>query len=391
MPFAPAARLLRRLLVPGVAAAALAVGGAAHAEIHIGVTLSLTGPGASLGMPAENALKLWSADMGGQKVRFTVLNDGTDSTTATKNTQKLITEDKVDLIIGSSVTPPSLAVVEAAGSAGVPVMSMAGGGAIVLPQDGPRKWAFKLSPTEPISVTMVIDHLLKNKGKTLATIGLSTSYGEGFLKVTEQIAAQKGVKLVAIEKYGATDQSVTAQVVKILAANPDAVYILSAGTPGALPQIELAKRGYKGAVYQTQGVANNDFLRVGGKDLDGGFMTVAPVLVAEQLPDANPVKKPAVEFVKVFEGKYGPGSRSLFAATMWDALLIVQQAAGVALKKGAPGTPEFRSALRDAIEGTKEFVGSQGVFNMSPADHNGVDQRSQVMVKIENGAWKLVP
>jgi len=392
MSFASAtARRLRRLLVPGLVAASLGAAGAAQADIHIGVTLSLTGPGASLGIPAENALKLWTGDMAGQKVRFTVLNDGTDSTTATKNAQKLISEEKVDLIIGSSLTPPSLAVVEIAGQAGVPVISMAGGGAIVLPQEGPRKWAFKLSPTEQISATMVIDHVLKNKGKTIATIGVSNSYGEGFLKVTEQVAAAKGVKLVAVEKYAPTDQSVTAQIVKILAANPDAVYILSAGTPGALPQIELAKRGYKGAVYQTQGVANNDFLRVGGKDLEGGYMTVAPVLVAEQLPDSSAVKKPAVDFVQRFETKYGAGSRSLFAATMWDGLLIIQQAAAVAIKKAQPGTAEFRTALRDAIEGTKEFVGSQGVFNMGPADHNGVDQRSQVMVRIENGTWKLQP
>ncbi len=384
-------RAARRAFVGALAAASFALTGPARADIHIGVTLSLTGPGASLGIPAENALKLWTADMAGQKVHFTVLNDATDSTTATKNTQKLISEDKVDLVLGSSVTPSSLAVVETAGQAGVPVISMAGGGAIVLPQEGPRKWAFKLAPTEQISVGMVMDHLLKNKGKTLATIGAANSYGDGFLKVTEQLAAAKGVKLVGSEKYAPTDQSVTAQVVKILAANPDAVYILSSGTPGALPQIELAKRGYKGLVYQTQGVANNDFLRVGGKDLEGGYMTVAPVLVAEQLPDANPVKKPAVEFVQRFEGKYGPGSRSLFAATMWDALLIAQQAAGVAIRKAQPGTPEFRSAMRDAIEGTKEFVGSQGVFNMSPSDHNGVDQRAQVMVRIEGGTWKFKP
>lgn len=392
MSLAPAAaRGLRRLFVPALVASTVLATGLARADIHIGVTLSLTGPGASLGIPAENALKLWTADMAGEKVRFTVLNDGTDSTTAAKNTQKLITEEKVDLILGSSLTPPSLAVVEAAGQAGVPVISLAGGGAIVLPQDGPRKWAFKLSPTEQISATMVIDHVLKNKGRTLATIGVANSYGEGFLKVTEQVAAAKGVKLVAVEKYSPTDQSVTAQIVKIMAANPDAVYILSAGTPGALPQIELAKRGYKGAVYQTQGVANNDFLRVGGKDLEGGYMTVAPVLVAEQLPDASPVKRPALDFVQRFEAKYGAGSRSLFAATMWDALLIVQQSAAVAAKKAKPGTAEFRGALRDTIEGLREFVGSQGVFNMSASDHNGVDQRSQVMVRIEGGTWKLQP
>ena len=204
------------------------------------------------------------------------------------------------------MTPTSLAVVETAGNAQVPVISLAGGGAIVLPQDGPRKWAFKLSPTEPISIGLVLDHLQKNgKGKSVATIGITTSYGEGFLKAFEAVAAQRGFKIVATEKYNQTDASVTAQVLKIVAANPDAVYIFAAGTPGALPQIELAQRGYKGLVYQTQGVANNDFLRVGGKSLEGGFMTVAPVLVAEQLPESNPVKKAALDFVQRFEKAQG--------------------------------------------------------------------------------------
>ena len=385
-------RLARRL---GRLVVALGlVGGAsiALAEIHIGVILSTTGPAASLGIPEEQAIKLWPGEIAGEKVRFTVLNDASDTTTATKNAQRLINEDKVDLIIGASVTPTSLAVVEIAGNAQVPVISLAGGGAIVLPQDGPRKWAFKLSPTEPISIGLVLDHLLKSgKGKSVATIGITTSYGEGFLKAFEAAAAQRGFKVVASEKYNQTDPSVTAQVLKIVAANPDAVYIFAAGTPGALPQIELATRGYKGPVYQTQGVANNDFLRVGGKSLEGGYMTVAPVLVAEQLPDANPVKKAALDFVQRFEKAQGPGSRSLFAATAWDALLIVQNASRDALKKGKPGTPAFRAALRDAIEGLHDFVGSEGVYTMSASDHNGVDARSQVMVKIENGAWKLQP
>jgi branched-chain amino acid transport system substrate-binding protein len=389
MPFPAAFQRSRRAL----AALAFALAApAALAEIHIGVTLSTTGPGASLGIPAEQALKMWPAEMAGEKVRFTILNDTTDTTVATKNTQRLISEDKVDLIIGSSVTPTSLAVVETAGAAQVPVISLAGGGAIVLPQDGPRKWAFKLSPTEPISISLVLDHIQKNaKGKSIATIGIATSYGEGFLKALEAAAPARGFKIVASEKYNPTDQSVTAQVLKVVAANPDAVYIFAAGTPGALPQIELANRGYKGLVYQTQGVANNDFLRVGGKSLEGSFMTVAPVLVAEQLPESNPTRKPAVDFVNRFEKANGAGSRSLFAATAWDALLIIQQAAREAMKKAKPGTPEFRAALRDAIEGLKDFVGSEGVYNMSPADHNGVDARSQVMVKIENGGWKLQP
>lgn len=382
---------LTRFTMLAMAASLSLVSQAAQAELHVGVILSLTGPGASLGIPAEQAIKLWPETMAGQKVRFTVLNDNTDTTTAARNARKLITDDKVDAIVGASLTPTSLAIVQEAGTARVPVISLAGGGAIVNPQDGPRKWAFKLSPTETISATMVLQHMQAQKVKTLATIGIATSYGEGFLNATQGIAAAKGMPIVASERYNQTDQSVTAQVIKVLAANPDAVYIFSAGTPGALPHAELVKRGYKGPIYQTQGVANNDFLRVGGKDLEGGYMTVAPVLVAEQLPAGNPTKNAGLDFLRQFEGRYGPGSRSLFAGTAWDALLLLQQAAEVSLKTAQPGTPEFRSALRDALESSKNFVASQAVYNMTPNDHNGVDQRSQVMVRIEKGAWKLLP
>jgi len=375
-----------------LAAAVVAFGliGTARADVKVGVIVSLTGPAASLGIPADNSIKLWPTELGGQKVQVIVTNDGSDPTTAAKNATKLATEDNVDVIVGASITPTSLAVVETAARTGVPVISLAGGGAIVEPQDGPRRWAFKMSPTETISLNVAFDQMARDKVQTLGLVAIATSYGEGFLKATERVAPQRNLKIVATEKYAPTDQSVTAQVLKIIAANPDAVFIYSAGTPGALPHVELVKRGYRGKIYQTQGVANADFLRVGGKELDGSLMTVAPVLVAEQLPDSNPVKKPGLDYVKRYEEKYGAGSRSLFGATAWDAQLWLNATIPTALKKGKPGTPEFRTALRDAIENLKEFVGSQAVFNLSEKDHNGVDERSQVLVRIENGQWKLV-
>ena len=386
--FSPA----RRRVAAAVAALAFSFGApsGARADVKIGVIVSLTGPAASLGIPADNSVKLWPAELGGQKVQLIVLNDSSDPTAAAKSATKLITEDNVDVIVGPSITPTSLAVVEVAARSGVPVISLAGGGAIVEPQDGPRRWAFKMSPTEAISLNVAFDDMAREKATTLGTIAIANSFGEGYLKAVEKVAPARNIKVVAIEKYAPADQSVTAQVLKVIAANPDAVFIFSAGTPGALPHIELVKRGYKGRIYQTQGVANADFLRVGGKDLEGGLMTVAPVLVAEQLSDANPVKKPGLDYVKRYEEKYGHGTRSLFGATAWDAQLWLNAAIPAALKKGKPGTPEFRTALRDSIEGLKEFVGSQGVFTLSERDHNGVDQRSQVLVRIENGQWKLV-
>ncbi len=377
-----------RALAAGLFAAA--VGTPALADVRIGVILSLTGPGASLGIPAEKTVKLWPTEIGGQKVVVTVLNDETDPTLAAKNAARLVNEDKVDVIVGPSLTPTSLAAIEQAAAAKTPIVSLGGGGAIVQPQDGPRVWAFKMSPPESVAVERTLDHMVANGVKTVASIGITTSYGEGFLKALGTLAPARGIRQVATEKYAQTDASVTSQILKITAANPDAVYIFSAGTPGALPQIELAKRGYKGRVYQTQGVANADFLRVGGKDLDGAFMTVAPVLVAEQLPESVASRRPALDYVRRYEAANGANSRSLFGASAWTAYLWLDTAIPAALKSAQPGTPEFRAALRAALEGLRNVVTAEAVFNMSPTDHNGVDGRSQVMVRIENGGWKLV-
>lgn len=382
--------VLLRILAGAAAMSALIVCGMARADIHVGVILSLTGPGASLGIPAGNTVKLWPAEVAGQKLKYTVINDSTDPTEAVKAAVKLIAEEHVDAIVGPSLTPASLAVLEKAAESGTPMISLAGGGAIVNPMNGPRRWAFKVSPPEAVSANMVLDHLVANKARTLATIGIATAYGEGYLKAVEGFAAAKGLRITTSERYNQTDQSVTAQILRILSGNPEAVYIFSAGTPGALPQIELAKRGYKGLVYQTQGVANADFLRVGGKDLDGAYMTVAPVLVAEQLPEGNLSRPSAIDYVRRYESRHGAGSRSLFGASAWSALMFLDATVPVALKQARPGTAEFRAALRDALEAMRDVVTPEGVFNMSDKDHNGVDSRCQVMVRIEGGQWKLV-
>jgi branched-chain amino acid transport system substrate-binding protein len=178
-------------------------------------------------------------------------------------------------------------------------------------------------------------------------------------------------------------------VLKVLAAKPDAVMIAGAGTPAALPQKTLREKGYKGPIYQTHGVANADFLRVGGKDVEGTLLPAGPVLVAAQLPADNPVKKVAVDYVTRYEAAHGKGSATTFGAHTWDAGILLGATLPQALKKAQPGSKEFRAALRDALEGVRDVVGAHGVYNMSAQDHVGLDQRSRVMVRIESGAWKL--
>ncbi|MBT0653453.1 ABC transporter substrate-binding protein [Geomobilimonas luticola] len=359
----------------------------AMADITIGVNLSTTGPAASLGIPEKNALAFAPKTIAGQNVKLVVYDDASDTTTAVQNTKRLVSENKVDLIIGSSTTPCSLAMVDVAAGAKTPMLSVASASAIVAPVDAKRKWAFKVSANDDIYAAAMVAHMVKKGVKSVGVIAVDDPYGESNTQEYVKLAKKYGIKTQSIEKFKKTDTSVTAQVLKLMSGKPDAMFIVAVGTPAALPHTALVERGYKGKIYQTGGAANADFLRVGGKALEGSFLPASPVLVAEQLPNGYPTKAEALKFAKAYEGKYGP--RSTFASHIWDALKIVEAAVPKALKKAKPGTPEFRQALRDAIETTKGYNGAYAVFNMSPTDHSGVDQRGMSVIKIENGKWKL--
>ncbi len=373
---------VRNLLALVLAGAATSV----FADITIGVTLSATGPAASLGIPEKNTIPLMPTTMGGEKVKYLVLDDATDPTAASKNARKLVTEDKVDVIIGSSTTPTCTAVLEVAAETKTPQISLA---PFARTADK-AAWVFQAPQDFGIMGGAVIGHMLANGVKTVAFIGYSDGYGELWLRVMNGLAPAKNIKMVAVERFNRTDTSVTGQILKILTTNPDAVLIVGSGTPAALPQATLVERGYKGRIYQTHGVANNDFLRVGGKNVEGAVLPIGPVLVPEQLPDSNASKKVALEYIKAYEGAHGAGSHSTFGAHTWDAGLMLQRAVPEALKKAKPGTAEFRAALRDALENIKELPATHGVFSFSPTDHNGLDNRAVVMVTVENGKWKLL-
>ncbi|HRF11318.1 MAG: ABC transporter substrate-binding protein [Candidatus Accumulibacter phosphatis] len=361
-----------------------------HAEVNVGVTLSATGPAASLGIPEKNTVALLPTSIAGQKVNYLILDDASDTTTAVKNTRKLLAENKVDVLIGSTITPNSLAMIDVAAEAETPMIAMAASARIIEPMDGKRYWVFKTPQNDAQMATAIVEHMLNNNVRTVAYIGFADAYGEGWWNEFSKIAEARKIQIVANERFNRSDTSVTGQVLKVLAARPDAVLIGGAGTPAALPQKSLKEKGYKGIMYQTHGVANTDFLRVCGKDCEGTFLPAGPVLVAAQLPDSNPIKKAALEYVNKYEEAHGRGSVSTFGAHAWDAGKLLGNAIPEALKKAQPGTPEFRKALRDALEKTRNLTAAHGVFNMSPQDHLGFDQRARVMVKIEGGNWKLV-
>jgi branched-chain amino acid transport system substrate-binding protein len=377
----------KRTLVVALMASAFAA--AAHADINVGVTVSATGPAASLGIPEKNTFALMPTTIAGQKVNYLILDDASDTTTAVKNVRKHLTENKVDVIIGSTITPNSLAMIDVVAEAETPMISMAASARIVDPANPKVKWVFKTPQNDVQMSTAIVEHMTNAGVKTVAFIGFSDAYGEGWFQEFSKVAEARKLKVVANERYNRADTSVTGQALKIIAARPDAVLIAGSGTPAALPQVALIEKGYKGRFYQTHGVANQDFVRVGGKNVEGTFLPAGPVLVAAQLPDGNPIKKVALDYTNKYEAAHGKGTTSTFGAHAWDAGLLLANAVPAALKKAQPGTKEFRTALRDALEGLRNITVSHGIVNMSAQDHLGFDQRARVMVKIENGGWKL--
>lgn len=379
---------LRNTLMAAIGLAFAAT--AAQAEINVGVVLSATGPAASLGIPEKNTISLLPATIGGEKVNYIVLDDASDTTTAVKNVRKLVAENKVDVVIGSTTSPASLAMIDVAAEAQTPMISMAASARIVEPMDDKKKWVFKTPQNDLQMATAIVEHMVANNVKKVAFVGFANAYGEGWYEQFKKLADIRGVEIAANERFNPADTSVTGQVLKLISVKPDAVFIAGSGTPAALPQKALRERGYKGVVYQTHGVANNDFLRICGKDCEGTLLPVGPVQMARNLPDSNPVKKSALAYVEKYEAANGKGSVSSFGGYAWDAGVLLNSAVPAALKKAKPGTPEFRAALRDALEGVKEVAGASGIYSMSATDHLGLDQRSRVMIEIRNGNWSLL-
>ncbi len=361
----------------------------ARADVTLGAVLSLTGPGAGLGIPARNTIELLPKTIGGEPVRWVVLDDGTDPTAAVRAVRKLVEEERVDAILGPSTVPSSVAVLDAA--AGTPFLSLAGANWMIEPPEDARRWAFKLNPWEGFATAQMAEHMARAGVTTLGIIGFSTGLGDSFFAVMRIDAAAQGIKILDEQRYNPGDASVTPQVLRLLQARPGAVFVAGSAAPAALPITELRARGFNGPIYTVMGIAGPDALRVGGKALDGVLLSSVPVLVAEQLGDANPAKPEAARFVQAYEAKYGLGSRNLFGATLWDSFRLLDAVAGQAHAAAQPGTPEFRRALRDGMERVQGLPATEGVFDLSPTDHSGAQAASQVMIEIRGGSYRLVP
>ena len=366
-------------------AAAMMIAGVAQADITVGVSIPLTGPASGLGIPMKNQMALWPQSIAGEKLKLIILDDATDPTNGVKNARRFATEDKVDLIIGSATTPVAIAMAEVAAESQTPQLMAS---PAQLPA-GKDSWSFRLPQSNAVMSFALVEHMKKLGVKTVGFLGYTDAYGEGWLKDFTAIAEKAGIKVVASERFARTDTSVTAQALKLVAANPDAMLIVAAGSGAAMPHKAVIERGYKGKIYQTHAAATRDLMRIGGKDVEGAYVVSGPVIAPEQLLDSNPSKKLALDFVQKYEKANGVGSRNQFAGHSYDALIVLEKAVPMALKKAKPGSKEFRVALRDAIETMGRTNLAHGVMNWTKDDHWGYTNETGVVVKVVNGDWKI--
>lgn len=374
-----------------LSAALLAAFGAAPAmaQVKVGVVTSATGPTALIGIPQKNTVALLPKKIGDLTIDYISLDDASDPTQSVTNFKKLISEEKVDAIIGPSGSPNAMGVIQFAAESGTPMLAPVGTASVVLPMSPEKKWVFKTTQNDDIIAKALVGQMVKSGVKTAGFIGLNDAYGENWLKVFTGLAKEHNIKIVAVERYQRSDSSVTGQALKVFAANPDAVLIAGTGSAAVLPETTLAKQGYKGTYYQTHGAALPAFLKLGGKDVEGTVLAASLMLVLPEIDDANPSKKVAEDYIAQYKKMYGE-KPATFGANVYDAGLLLQQAIPIAAKSAKPGTKEFRSALRDALEQTKELVATQGVYNMTPEDHSGFDDRGRELITVKNGDWRLL-
>jgi len=367
------------------AAAALLAAAPALADITVGVSLPLTGPASGLGIPMNNQFKLFPATIAGEKVNLIILDDATDPTKGVQNARRFVTDDKVDMIIGSAATPVGVAMADVAMEAQTVQLAATPVG---LPP-GKDAWTFRLPQSNDVMAFAMIELMKKQGVKTVGFLGYTDAYGEQWLKAFTTAGEKAGIKIVATERFARSDTSVTAQALKLVSANPDAMLVVASGSGAAMPQKAIVERGFKGKIYQTHAAATKDLMRIGGKDVEGTFVVSGPAVVGNLLADSHPSKKLAMDFVAKYDKAYGAGTHNQFAGHAYDAQIVLEKIVPMALKKAKPGTKEFRAALKEAMETMGRTVFSHGVMNWTKDDHWGYTMETGVMLKVVNGDWTL--
>lgn len=380
-------KLTRTAFALSVVLAALAA--PAQSQVKIGVIASATGPTAVVGLPQRNTVPLLPTKVGDLSVEYISMDDASDPNQTVTLFKKMISEDKIDALIGPTGSPNAMGLIQFAADSGTPVLAPVGAASVVLPMTEQKKWVFKTTQNDDIIAQALVKHMVDNGVKTAGFIGFNDAYGESWLNVFKNLADANNIKIVATERYVRSDTSVTGQALKVYAAKPDVVLVAGTGAAAVLPQVTLVKQGYKGQIYQTHGAALPAFLSLGGEQVEGTILAASLMLVLPEIEDSNPAKPIAQDYIQRYTERYGQAPAT-FGANVYDAGLLLEKAIPEAASKAKPGTPEFRSALRDALEQTRDLVATQGVYTMSPEDHSGVDERGRELITVRNGQWRLL-
>lgn len=362
---------------------------AAFAQVKVGTIASATGNVSAVGIPQRNTAMMLPEKVGDLSIEYIHFDDASEPNNTVTSVKKLLTEERVDVIIGPSGSPHAMALIDLISETKTPLLAPVGTTAVVLPMDEKRKWVFKTTQNDALVADKLIQHMVDNGVKTLAFIGTADAYGETWYEVVKGRLESKGISLVSSERFKRPDTSVTGQVLKMMTANPDAVLVAAPGGPAVLPQSTLYDRNYKGTVYQTHGAAMNDFLRLGGKSVENTILGGSLMLVPDEISDDNPSKAVALGYMNSYNERYG-SMPATFGGNVYDAWLLLEKTLPIAAKTAKPGTEEFRVALREALENVKELPGTQGIYNMTPEDHSGFDERGVELLTVKNGAWTLV-
>jgi branched-chain amino acid transport system substrate-binding protein len=375
-----------RLFAAAAVAGLLGISAQAQAQIKLGAILSISGPGAAMGVGYKGAFEFFPREIAGLSVEYIVRDDATDASTGFTAAQKMISEDHIDAFIGPSLTATDAAVAPLANQAHVPMIAMA-------PYEyDPAKQPYTFNDAQPLPlmVSAVFKYMQAHGVKQIGYIGFADGWGDQVLSATKHYAEADDIKILADERYARTDTSAEAQVLKLISVHPDAVMMGNSATPAALPVVALRHRGFKGTIYGNHGIVSPAFIKVGGAAVEGVIAVTSPLVVYDQLPADHPVRPVAAAFMAEYASKFGAGSVSPFAGYSYDAMLLLKNAIPAALKAGQPGTEAFREALRNALEATHGLVGVSGVYDMSPTNHNGQDSRAAVLVEVKDGAWRAI-
>lgn len=376
-----------------IAGLSLALTLCAHAnaaDLKVGFVTSLSGPGSSIGIPYAKGIQAalaYKGEVSGRKIQLIQLDDASDPSTAARNARKLVDEEKVDVLIGTSGVPGSMAIAAVARESKTPMLAIT-----PLNLAGPDS-AWTVTTAQPVSlmISAVVEAMKKSGIKTVGYIGFSDSWGDLVYEGLQKNAEPAGIQVLTNERYARADASVAGQVLKIVAARPEAVMTGGSGTPGALPYLALSERGFRGPIYGTHALINADFVRVAGSSAQGLLAPTGPVIVAEQLPNSHPSKKIAMDFRAAYQRVHNAPTSDAFSAYSFDAWIVLTNAAGRVAQKLEPGSVNYREALRDAVFSTKELAVTHGVLNYKQGNPYGADERARVIVKLDKGQWVLQP